>query len=91
MKKGQQWYFGMKAHIGVDAATGLVHSVATTPANIADITQVPQLLHGAETRVWRDAEYAGVARRPEHQGRAIDWPVASRRGAAAALAAGQRR
>lgn len=56
VKKGQQWYFGMKAHIGVDADTGLVHSVATTPANIADITQVPRLLHGAETRVWGDRD-----------------------------------
>ena len=49
VKKGNQWYFGMKAHIGVDAATGLVHSLATTAANVADITQVPRLLHGAET------------------------------------------
>ena len=69
VKKGNQWYFGMKAHIGVDAATGVVHSVATTAANVADITQVPRLLHGAETRVWGDAGYEGVARRPEHQGR----------------------
>ena len=80
VKKGNQWYFGMKAHIGVDAATGLVHSVATTAAHVADITQVPQLLHGAETRVWGDAGYAGVARRPEHQGREIDWQVALRPG-----------
>ena len=80
VKKGQQWYFGMKAHIGVDAETGLVHRVATTAANMADITQVPQLLHGAETRVWGDAGYEGVARRPEHRGRAIDWQVALRRG-----------
>ena len=62
VKKGNQWYFGMKAHIGVDAATGLVHSVVTTAANVADITQGPRLLHGAETRVWGDAGYEGVAR-----------------------------
>ena len=80
VKKGNQWYFGMKAHIGVDAATGLVHSVATTAANVADITQVPRLLHGAETQVWGDAGYAGVARRPEHQGRRVDWQVALRPG-----------
>ena len=61
VKKGNQWYFGMQAHIGVDADTGLVHSLATTAANVADITQVPQLLHGAETRVGGDAGYAGVA------------------------------
>ena len=79
-KKGNQWYFGMKAHIGVDAHTGLVHSLATTAANVADVTQVPQLLHGSETRVWGDAGYQGVDRRPEHQGRAMDWQVALRAG-----------
>ena len=52
VKKGKQWYFGMKAHIGVDAQTGLVHSVATTAAHVADVTQVPQILNGGETRVW---------------------------------------
>ncbi len=61
VKEEQQWYFGMRAHIGVDAHTGLVHSVATT-ANVADITQVPRLLHGGETQVWGDAGYLGVAR-----------------------------
>ena len=80
VKKGNQWYFGLKAHIGVDAATGLVHSLATTAANVADITQVPHLLHGAETHVWGDAGYVGVARRPEHRDRAIDWQVALRPG-----------
>ena len=79
-KKGNQWYFGMKAHIGLDAATGLVHRVATTAAHVADVTQVPQLLHGSETRVWGDAGYQGVERRPEHRGRAMDWQVALRPG-----------
>ena len=88
VKKGNQWYFGMKAHIGVDAATGLVHSLATTAANVADITQVPRLLQGAETRVWGDAGYAGVARRPEHQGRRVDWQVALRPGQRRRLAPG---
>ena len=88
-KKGNQWYFGMKAHIGVDAHTGLVHSLATTAANVADVTQVPQLLHGSETRVWGDAGYQGVDRRPEHQGRAMDWQVALPGRAAAPLATGQ--
>ena len=91
VKKGNQWYFGMKAHIGVDAATGLVHSVATTAANVADITQVPQLLHGAETRVWGDAGYEGVARRPEHAGPGDRLAGGAAPRAAAALAAGQRR
>ena len=88
VKKGNQWYFGMKAHIGVDAQTGLVHSVATTAANVADVTQVPQLLHGGETRVWGDAGYQGVARRPEHRGRAMDWQVALRPGQRRRLAPG---
>ncbi len=64
VQKGNQWYCGMKAHLGVDAATGLVQSVVTTAANVADITQGPRLLHGAETRVWGDSGYAGVARPP---------------------------
>ena len=89
VKKGNQWYFGMKAHIGVDAQTGLVHSVATTAANVADVTQVPQLLHGGETRVWGDAGYEGVARRPEHRGRAMDWQVARRPGQRRRLAPGR--
>ena len=88
VRKGQQWYFGMKAHIGVDADTGLVHSVATTAANVADITQVPRLLHGTETQVWGDAGYLGVARRPEHRNRAIDWQVALRLGQRQRLAPG---
>ncbi len=88
VKQGNQWYFGMQAHIGVDAQTGLVHSVATTAANVADVTQVPQLLHGGETRVWGDAGYQGVARRPEHRGRAMDWQVALRPGQRRRLAPG---
>ena len=88
VKKGNQGYFGMKAHIGVDAPTGLVHSVATTAANVADVTQAPQLLHGGETRVWGDAGYQGVARRPEHRGRAMDWQVALRPGQRRRLAPG---
>ena len=78
----------MKAHIGVDAHTGLVHSVATTAANVADVTQVPALLHGGETRVWGDAGYQGVARRPEHRGRPMDWQVARRAGQRRRLAPG---
>ena len=88
VKKGNQWYFGMKAHIGVDAVTGIVHSVATTAANVADITQVPQLLHGGETQVWGDAGYLGVERRPEPRGRAVDWQVAMRPGQRRRLAPG---
>jgi transposase, IS5 family len=58
-KKGNQWYFGMKAHIGVDSRTKLIHSVAATAANVHDSQVLPQLLHGQETRVGGDAAYSG--------------------------------
>jgi IS5 family transposase len=58
-QKGNQWYFGMKAHVGVDSNTKLIHSVAATPANVHDSQILPDLLHGAETRVWGDSAYAG--------------------------------
>lgn len=54
-KKGNQWYFGMKAHVGVDSQTKLVHSVVATAANVHDSHVLPKLLHGEETRVWGDA------------------------------------
>ena len=56
-KKGKQWYFGMKAHFGVDSRTKLIHSVMATPANVADSAVLPDLLHGRETRVWGDQAY----------------------------------
>lgn len=58
-KKGNQWYFGMKMHIGVDSKTKLIHSVAVTAANVHDSQLLPDLLHGDETRVWGDSAYAG--------------------------------
>ena len=58
-KKGNQWYFGMKAHFGVDSRTKPIHAVAATPANVADSTVLPELLHGQETRVWGDQAYRG--------------------------------
>lgn len=58
-KKGNQWYFGMKGHIGVDSRTKLIHSAAATPANEADANVLPDLLHGEETRVWGDQAYQG--------------------------------
>ncbi len=73
-KKGNQYFFGMKAHIGVDAESGLVG----TAANIADVTQVDQLLHGEETYVCGDAGYTGVDKRPEHQDRKMIWSIAAR-------------
>ena len=58
-KKGNQWYFGLKAHIGVDAKQGTVHTVVTTAANVADSTVLPDLLHGEERKVWGDGGYQG--------------------------------
>jgi IS5 family transposase len=58
-KKGKQWYFGMKAHVGVDSQTKLIHSVVATAANVADSVVLPELLHGEETKVWGDQAYRG--------------------------------
>jgi transposase, IS5 family len=58
-KKGNQWYFGMKAHVGVDSKEGIVHSAEATAANIADSKMLPELLHGDERKVWGDAAYQG--------------------------------
>jgi IS5 family transposase len=79
-KKGNQWHFGMKMHIGTDDAFGLIHSVATTAANVHDITQADQLLHGEEERVWGDAGYRGIDKREEHRSRKVDWNIAMRPG-----------
>ena len=57
--KGNQWYFGMKAHIGVDSKTKLVHTILASAANVADVDALPYLLHGRETRVWGDQGYQG--------------------------------
>src|SRR5436190_3231170 len=64
-RKGKQWYFGMKAHIGVDAKSGLVHSLSGTAANVSDISQSPVLLHGEEKEAYGDAAYLGVEKREE--------------------------
>ncbi len=77
-RKGNQWYFGMKAHIGVDAYSGLVHSVVGTPANVNDVTQAGALLHGEEAAAFGDAGYQGAHKR-EGAG-APRWHVAMRPG-----------
>ncbi len=89
-KKGNQWYFGMKAHIGADRDSKLVHSVAVTAANVADITKTAQLLHGQETQVHADAGYTGVEKRAEIVAleRKIDWQVARKRGPLKAMMEG---
>ena len=77
-KKGNQWHFGMKAHAGVDADSGLVHSVATTAANAHDVTQAHALLHGEETDVFADSGYRGVDKREEIQAKhpGVNWHIA---------------
>ena len=79
-KKGNQWHFGMKAHIGVDSGTGIVHSMSATAANAHDITEAHNLLHGGETVVWGDAGYQGVHKREENSGLEVEWRVAMRLG-----------
>lgn len=86
-KKGNQYYFGMKAHIGVDADSGLVHSVVGTAANVHDLTPVDQLLHGKETHVHADAGYIGIGKREELKDRKVAWLVAMRPGKRRALPA----
>ena len=78
-KSGNQYYFGMKAHIGVDDESGLVHIVVGTATNLADVTQVDKLLHGAESVDCADAGYTGVEKRTEHDGREVIWQIAARR------------
>jgi IS5 family transposase len=80
VKKGNQWHFGMKAHIGADADSGLVHTVVGTAANVNDVTQAHALLHGDETNVFADAGYVGVTKREETQGIQAQWHVAMRPG-----------
>jgi transposase, IS5 family len=89
-KKGNAWHFGMKAHIGVDAHSGLVHTVTGTAANVADVAQTHELLHGEESRFFADAGYIGVEKRPETAGKAgkIKWYVAAKRGKIKAMAEG---
>ncbi len=73
-KKGNQWYFGMKAHIGVDSRTKLIHSIAVTPANVHDSQMLGDLLHGEETRLWGDSAYAGQREQlKEHAPQAKDF------------------
>lgn len=87
-KKGNEWHFGMKAHTGVDAESGLVHSVHATAANESDVAHTNELLHGEEKHVHADAGYTGVDKRDEIK-RAQDqggirtdvtWHVAAKRG-----------
>ena len=83
-KKGNQWFFGMKAHIGVDADSGLVHTLIGTAANAADVTQANALLHGQETLAYGDAGYQGADCRPDARDN-VAWKIAMRPGKRKAL------
>ena len=83
-KKGNQWYFGGKSHIGVDAASGLVHTAKFTAANAADVTEANSLLHGEEVRAFGDAGYQGADKRPDAPDD-VEWHVAMRPGKRRAL------
>ena len=83
-KKGNQWFFGMKAHIGVDAESGLVHTVQGTAGNVNDVVEANSLLHGEETVVFTDAGYQGADKRPDAKP-GVTWQVAMRPGKRRAL------
>ena len=86
-KKGNQWHFGMKAHIGVDVDSGLVHTVTTTAANVADVEQAEELLHGKEEVAHADAGYSGADKRVERKG--LHWEIAAKRGKVKAMKDGR--
>jgi transposase, IS5 family len=88
-RKGNQWFFGMKAHIGVDADSGLVHTVTTTAANEADVEQVADLLHGKEEEVWADSGYRGAQARVTKAD--LQWHIAARPSDIAKLPEGRAR
>ena len=83
-KKGQQWYFGMKAHIGVDAESGLVHTVRGTAGNVNDVVEANALLHGEEAQAFGDAGYQGAHKRDDAKP-SVNWNIAMRPGKRAAL------
>jgi IS5 family transposase len=76
---GQQWYFGMKAHIGVDADSGLVHTVRGTTGSVNGVVEANSLLHGKETEAWGDAGYQGAAKQPDAKDD-VCWNIAMRPG-----------
>jgi transposase, IS5 family len=83
-KKGNQWYFGMKGHIGVDADSGLVHTVRGTAGNVSDVVESNSLQHGQEEDVFGDAGYQGADKRPDARS-SVRWNVAMKPGKRAAL------
>ena len=82
--KGEQMYFGMKAHIGADAQSGLVHTVRGTSGNVSDVAEGNSLLHGQEVVAFGDAGYQGIQKRPDAK-TDVTWHVAMRAGKRRAL------
>ncbi len=78
-KKGNQWYFGMKAHVGTDTKRGLVHRIVVTDASVHDSQVMDDLLHGEESLVYGDKAYANEVKKSEYERRGIEWHV-SRKG-----------
>ena len=74
-KKGNQWYFGMKAHVGTDTGKGLVHSVVVTNAAVHDCRVMDDLLHGEERSIYGDKAYANEAKKQEYEGKGIRWGI----------------
>src|SRR5487761_2178410 len=93
-RKGNQWYFGMKAHIGVDAGTGYVHSLTATAANVHDLDEAVNLVRADDEVVYADAGYQGAQKRPEIAGdehlRGVQWRIAARKGLLASMPAPDR-
>jgi IS5 family transposase len=93
-RKGNQWYFGMKAHAGVDAGTGYVHSVTVTGANVHDLDEAANLIRDDDGVVYADAGYQGAQKRPDvadHEHRSkVEWRVAARKGRLKTMAAPDR-
>ena len=90
VKKGNQYHFGMKVHIGVDVKTGLVHNMTTSSANVHYVTEAHRLLNGGESQVWGDAGYLGVQKREENRKLAVGVAGGDEAWAAAQTGAAQR-
>ena len=83
--KGKQWYFGMRCHIGVDAASGLVHSVVSTAANVHELNTAAERLHGEEKVVYGDSGHLGIEKRQEFEDNPCHFRIAMRPGQRRAL------
>ena len=87
-RNGNQWYFGMKGHIGVDVESGLVHTVTTVAANVADVVEISKLLHAKEKTVYADAGYIGAEKPEGMTKRGRTWHIAAKRGSIKAMPEG---